>query len=147
MGRKVRTMKIGDIIKHELGPQVATVLEVREDGTGTAQCDGGEPFLFTQTHSWRIIGSAGLLNKYDPEIWKSTSNKYRHVARLPEGLDGIAALREHAPEAYQRIVDRLRREAEDTFRRMYSDRVEGCHAELSPDEWAAFRAAGGESSW
>lgn len=86
-------------------------------------------------------------NKYDPAIWQSVSHKYRIVARLPEGMSGVEALLEHAPDQYQRILERIEQQAASTFRRLYSDRVEGCSVELSPDEWAAFRAAGGASSW
>jgi hypothetical protein len=84
---------------------------------------------------------------YDPKIWQSTSNRYRAVARLPEDMSGVEALREFAPEGYQELMEQFERRAADTFRRIYASRVEGCRAELTQEEWAEFKAAGGVSSW
>lgn len=83
----------------------------------------------------------------DPAIWKGTSNKYRSVARLPEGMTGVEALKQYAPDEYRHTMARLEQQAADTFRRIYADRVDGCHRELTVEEWQAFKAAGGEQSW
>jgi hypothetical protein len=86
-------------------------------------------------------------NKYDPKIWQGTSNKHRLVARLPEGMDGVEALIHYAPDDYKRIVERIKLECADTFLRCHSHKAEGCQAQLTPDEWTAFKAAGGGQSW
>lgn len=83
----------------------------------------------------------------DPAVWRGTSNRHRSVARLPEGKTGLEALAECAPDAHKRLVQQIEQQAADTFRRLYADRVEGCHRELTAVAWAAFKRAGGQQSW
>lgn len=84
--------------------------------------------------------------EHDPRIWKGTSNRYRTIARLPEGKSGVEALKDAAPDQYRNIMREVERRAADTYRRMYAER-EGNSLMITQEEWAAFKAAGGESSW
>ncbi len=77
--------------------------------------------------------------------FKQISRKAGLVARLPPGLDGIEALKLVDRRRYQDIVGEIERRCADMYRRGYAqgdDRLT-----LSPEEMAAFRAVGGESSW
>lgn len=78
--------------------------------------------------------------------YQQTSAKYRTIARLPEGMTGIEALKLADQEAYAHLQERLEREAASTFRRVYAQQL-GCQIMLSPEEFVAFKAAGGETSW
>ena len=73
--------------------------------------------------------------------WYSVSNKYRMVARLPEGKTGKQALAESGGQRCgdQAWIDGMgEASAGDHYLRCYAPTVE-----LSREEWAAFRAAGG----
>lgn len=61
------------------------------------------------------------------------SGKHRIVARLPDGLSGKRALARHMS-----IENMTEREAGDHYLRVFGDVVQ-----LTPVEWAEFRAAGG----
>lgn len=74
--------------------------------------------------------------------YKQTSSKYRHVARLPEGMNGIEALQEVAPEVYARFLAQVEQMAAATYLRIYA-RPEDRET-LTPAEFKAFKAAGGE---
>lgn len=83
---------------------------------------------------------------FDPEIWLSTSHKYRMVSRLPEGMTALEALQKYDPEEYQHMLEQLERMAQRHWYRTSAARVEGCTAELTPAEWFRFRKAGGTSA-
>ncbi len=87
-------------------------------------------------------GAAALVR----DGYKSTSNKYRNVARLPEGKTGLEALRDCAPEEYARIMEQAERQAADRYRR-FNAAEHGDQETLTVDEFKAFRSAGGESSF
>lgn len=78
--------------------------------------------------------------------YKSTSNKYRTVARLPPGKTGIEALREVSPHEYRDIMRQLEQRCADRYRCIYAEK-NGDQLELSPEEFTAFKRAGGESSF
>lgn len=86
------------------------------------------------------------MNKYDPKIWFSISNRYRLIARLPEGKTGLEALKERAPESFEHIMQHAEQLAADEYRRTYA-RQHGDEVELSSEDYSAFRKAGGRSSW
>jgi len=79
--------------------------------------------------------------------WKSTSNKHRVIARLPEGKTGLEALREVAPDDHKRIMENAERQAADTYRRLYANWGAGTSQILDSGTWSAFKRAGGQSSW
>jgi hypothetical protein len=78
--------------------------------------------------------------------YQQTSSKYRTVARLPPGKTGLEALRDVSPHDYHLIIARIEQQCASTYRRLYAEK-EGNQLELSPEEFAAFKAAGGETSW
>lgn len=84
------------------------------------------------------------IRTFDPQVWRSTSNKYRHVARLPEGMTAMQAMEKYFPERYQGYFTHLEQRARRDFLRMYSDKVEGCKAELTEAEWIRFKKEGGQ---
>jgi len=77
--------------------------------------------------------------------WKSTSNRYRNIARLPEGKTGLEALRDCAPEAYRHIMENAERQAADTYRRIFARG--DTKQTLDQDMFQAFKRARGEASW
>lgn len=79
--------------------------------------------------------------------WKGTSNRHRHIARLPEGKTGLEALRIVAPDDYRRIMENAERQAADTYRRIYAHAHKGTQQTLDSAMWVAFKKAGGEASW
>lgn len=83
------------------------------------------------------------------EGWMQTSRKFRHVARVPPGMSPIEALRAVDPRAAADLEDRLQRWAADSFRRTHAQHplVAENHRELDIGTFAAFRKAGGESSY
>jgi len=85
-------------------------------------------------------------NTYDPEVWRRISTKSRIIARLPEGLTGLQALQRVSPETAQELLAQLEQRAANTYRRIYAMR-DGNIRYLSPDQWLAFKAAGGQASW
>lgn len=87
--------------------------------------------------------AAGLVR----DGWKSVSNKYQTIARLPAGKTGIEALRECAPYEYARIVEEIERRAADTYRRVHATASAGTKQELDSSMFQAFKRAGGGSSW
>lgn len=84
--------------------------------------------------------------QFDPKVWKSTSNKYRSVSRLPEGLTAVEALQKYSPETYQRLLRQLENGAQAEWMRCFAPRVDGCSETLTEAEWIAFRKAGGTSA-
>lgn len=80
------------------------------------------------------------------EGWRSTSNRYHMIARLPPGMALLEALEKHAPELYRQVMEDVLHRCEVQFLRVYSNRVEGCHRELTLSQYKAFRQAGGESA-
>lgn len=111
---------------------------------------------------WRILNEVPAppsqpveVRFFDPQIWKSTSNKYRMVARLPEGMTGKQAV-QWAHEEYEKLYgpdnapDPCWSEncAASHFMRCYTNYpfAAHCHAELTREEWDAFRRAGGQSA-
>lgn len=82
---------------------------------------------------------------FDPEVWHSTSNRYRTVARVPEGMTAIEALQEFAPEAYQELMERLESSAKYDWCRLHADKTSDCKQTLTEAEWHRFRRAGGHS--
>lgn len=79
--------------------------------------------------------------------WKSVSNKRQIIARLPEGKTGLEALRECSPLEYAKLVADLEHRAADVYRRVYASVSAGTKRVLDADMFAAFKRAGGESSW
>lgn len=79
--------------------------------------------------------------------WQSTSNKYRVIARLPEGKTGLEAVREVDPIAYKRIMEHAERQAEAYYRRMLANTSAGTQQTLDESMWRAFKKAGGEASF
>lgn len=84
--------------------------------------------------------------KYDPAVWRGVSNKHRTVARLPEGMTGIEALKKYAPDEYDQLLEYIEQRAANTYRRIYADK-NGDVAILNQVEWDEFKNAGGESSF
>lgn len=92
---------------------------------------------------------------FDPKIWKSISNKYRTVARLPEGMTGKQAMK-WAHEEYAKIFEYQNplneswdeRMSEGHFLRVFTiyPFAKHCQAELTQAEWRAFKQAGGQSA-
>jgi len=78
--------------------------------------------------------------------YQQTSSKYRIIARLPPGKTAVEALRDVSPHDYAMIVARIEQQCASTYRRTYAAK-EGNELVLSPEEFAAFKAAGGETSW
>lgn len=72
--------------------------------------------------------------------YKSTSNKYRFVARLPEGMTGLEALKQVAPDYYEHMMRRIECEAVAQYLRAYSKD----YIVLTPEEFMAFKQLGGE---
>lgn len=95
------------------------------------------------------------LRVFDPKIWKSISNKYRTVSRLPEGMTGKQAMK-WAHEEYAKIFEYQNplnenwdeRMAESHFLRVFTiyPFAKHCQAELTQAEWRAFKQAGGQSA-
>jgi hypothetical protein len=67
----------------------------------------------------------------------STSNKYRHVTRLPPGKTGMQALSEADPS----WVERFEQMAKRHYLRVHADEH---RLELTPEEFAEFKRQGGE---
>jgi hypothetical protein len=88
------------------------------------------------------------LRRFDSDVWYSTSNKYRHIARVPEGMTAVEALKKYDPEAYQMIQERSENDARFQWLRCSVSRIEhiGCHETLTPQEYQVFRSEGGESA-
>lgn len=55
--------------------------------------------------------------------YEQTSRKYRHLARLPEGMNGLDALRRLDPTLVSRWEENLEKMAADHYRRIYSKQV------------------------
>ena len=88
-----------------------------------------------------------LAKSWIQQGYMSTSNKYRTISRLPEGETGLEALQRCAPSAYRNIMRVAEQRAADTYCRMgYAER-EGNQMTLDREEFAAFKRAGGQSSW
>lgn len=81
------------------------------------------------------------------EGWESTSNSYRNVARLPEGKSGLEALKEVAPDEYHHLTETIERRAANVYRRIYATEAAGTKRSLDRETFAAFKRAGGQSSW
>jgi hypothetical protein len=79
--------------------------------------------------------------------WKSVSNQYRHIARLPEGKTGLEVLRACAPDEFRRIMEHAEKRAADTYLRMFAGADAGTLQTLDYAMFQAFRRAGGKSSW
>lgn len=111
---------------------------------------------------WRILNEVPAppqpveeVRFFDPKIWKSVSNKYRTVARLPEGMTGKQAV-QWAHTEYEKLYGHGNEPnpcwsedaAASTFMRTYTcyQFAEHCQAELTRVEWDAFRRAGGQSA-
>jgi hypothetical protein len=79
--------------------------------------------------------------------YEQVSAKYRHVARLPEGMTGIEALAMHDPGELRRIQDEIERRCAATFRRVFSSVIgTKCAKTLTPGQFKAFKDAGGKVS-
>jgi hypothetical protein len=78
--------------------------------------------------------------------YQQTSSRYRTVARLPPGKTAVEALRDCDPNAYKQIIKRIEQQCASAYRRLYAEK-NGDQVELSLEEFAAFKAAGGETSW
>lgn len=80
------------------------------------------------------------------EGWRSTSNKYRHVARLRSGLRAADLIRPEVltTPAGTRLADLWKHEERFLLRTSDSSLVEEKH--LTVGEFAAFKLAGGETA-
>lgn len=95
---------------------------------------------------------------FDPKIWKSTSSKYRMIARLPEGMTGRSALR-WAMQSYHK-TSKLHDHEEEWIRNLSDDSAAShfmrvyttypfakhCQETLTREEWNLFRKAGGQAA-
>ena len=77
--------------------------------------------------------------------WQCMSNKYRIIARLPEGATGLEVLRERSPLKFREIMEHTELRAADVYRRMYAP-SEGNTQTLDFDMFEAFKRAR-KSSW
>jgi hypothetical protein len=95
------------------------------------------------------------LRVFDPKIWKSVSHKYRTLARLPEGMTGKQAVQ----WAYEENIKLFgycdkpnecwsEEVAASDFMRCATSYpyAKHCQAELTVEEYRAFRKAGGQSA-
>lgn len=73
--------------------------------------------------------------------YRQLSRKHRIVARLPPGKTGLEALREADSEAYERVMRLAEESAAEDYRRFHARGED--RRELSIEEFAAFRKAGG----
>lgn len=88
---------------------------------------------------------------FDPKIWFQTSGKFRNIAKFPEGLTGMQALKQSA--TYHGDIDKWidgmgEGHSGDHYLRCYaaSDQKKlgtQLTAELDKDQWKEFKAAGG----
>lgn len=78
--------------------------------------------------------------------WRQTSRKFRMLAKIPDGMTGMQALREADPRAADELEDRMNRQAADTFRRSHICKTlfPECFQEVDQPTFDAFRRAGGE---
>lgn len=79
--------------------------------------------------------------------WKSVSNKYHTIARLPFGKTGLETLQESAPDEFKRIMALAEQQAANTYLRMYATERAGTSQQLDSSMFQAFKRAGGEASW
>lgn len=73
--------------------------------------------------------------------YEQISRKYRTLARLPEGMTGIEALRSADPFLAQRFLDNAERAAKEQYMRVYSKAED--RAELTVEEFNAYLKATG----
>lgn len=85
------------------------------------------------------------MRDFDPDVWKQTSRKYRHVARLPPGKTGIQALKDASPDECRRVEELLERQCAAQYLRLYAAK-EGFREELTEEEFENFKANGGEGA-
>ena len=70
----------------------------------------------------------------------SVSNKYRLLAKLPEGKTAVQVLQERAPEEYARILERIENQCRATVLRVYGKDLQ----KVVPGEvFTAFKKLGG----
>lgn len=74
------------------------------------------------------------------EGYRQVSRKFRHVARLPDGMTGLEALRSVDPDLHDRMMQRMEEEAADHFRRVHASE-QGLWLTLTTEEFDAFRRA------
>lgn len=83
---------------------------------------------------------------FDPQTWFSTSNKYRTIARLPEGMTASEAFEKFEPERLEQLLVENEQRFHSTLNynwlRMYAER-HGCSETLTPQEFKQFKANGG----
>lgn len=72
--------------------------------------------------------------KYDPKIYKITSNKWRRVAKLPKNKNGFQALKAVDPEHAKAIYEKINDIAADIYLRTYAEPIY-----LTKEEWAEFK--------
>lgn len=87
-----------------------------------------------------------LAKKLVAEGWRSTSNRFHMIARIPPGMTLLEALEKYAPTLYRDTLQRVLEQCTSQFLRCYSSQVEGCHQELTLSQYKAFRQAGGSSA-
>lgn len=73
--------------------------------------------------------------------YKSTSNKYRCLSRLPEGMTGMQALEAYAPDTHRRLLQDIERMAQCDYRRMCAREED--RTEVTPAVFRAFKKLGG----
>jgi hypothetical protein len=83
-----------------------------------------------------------LAKKLRAEGFKQTSNKFRHVARLPPGKTGLEALAELEPEYVRALQQRVEDQAAEHYLRVYAARA-GLEQTLDLRTFQAFKRAGG----
>jgi hypothetical protein len=76
--------------------------------------------------------------------YQSISNKYRLVARLPEGKTGLEALAMVNPDLAAHFLENANLSAARQFMRVYAKEPE--RLELNAEEFKAFKANGGQSA-
>jgi hypothetical protein len=83
-----------------------------------------------------------LAKKLRAEGFKQTSNKFRHVARLPPGMTGLEALEEVEPSFARELLRRVEEQAAEHYRRIHADR-HGLRETLDLRTFQAFKRADG----
>jgi hypothetical protein len=86
------------------------------------------------------------MRTFDPNIYKSVSNKYRHIAKLPDKKSGSEALKEIDLSTYQNFLNQFEHNCESTFLRCYALKIKDLHETLTEEEYNYFRSHGGYST-
>lgn len=99
------------------------------------------------THSFTAINAddVALAKKLLDEGYESTSNKYRHLARVTPGMKASEELACVAPEAYKRNLEQFERWCKGELLRVYCPKEN--KVEVSSAVFQAFKKLGGNAVW